>query len=466
MSKNVEPYFTKGSIIKDKSTKRYYQVVSMLGSGAFAQCYLCKHHETKCAVKVIDFTKIESKKILDKIETERIIHKDLDHPNIVKMESDFKDDRFVYLVLEYCPNGGLDELSKRRKFTETEVKNWIKQLVNALKYMHEEKKVVHRDLKLGNLFLDHNFNIKVGDFGLSAHIIENQKKRTVCGTPNYIAPEVIFDRAYGHSYAVDIWAIGVIMYTLLVGVPPFQKSTVKEIYEKIKNTTFEFPTKYEHSRYSKDLIRDLLTRDPESRPKLDDILSHKFFTRGMNTIESMIYHLKEERYIEKRLDIDYVIFTLPITRFKAIGYILASGSRGLFYHDNTNIVKKAEGNYLHLYKINENGKPLVKKEEFPPTHIPDYLMFKREQLDYFIDYYCKASVIMPIPQTYVIKIKKIKDGSVMCLYNGVVQFDFNDECRVVIANEGREVYCFNSHGEISLDAFLKSRCLDILYQVR
>lgn len=105
------------------------------------------------------------------------------------------------------------------------------QLIGACYYMHAHQ-VIHRDLKLGNLFLDANMNVKVGDFGLAA-LIENEgeRKKTICGTPNYIAPEVLFDTANGHSFEVDIWSIGVILYTLVVGRPPFQTKEVKEIYK-------------------------------------------------------------------------------------------------------------------------------------------------------------------------------------------------------------------------------------------
>lgn len=107
------------------------------------------------------------------------------------------------------------------------------QLIGACHYMHTHQ-VIHRDLKLGNLFLDANMNVKVGDFGLAA-LIENpgERKKTICGTPNYIAPEVLFDTANGHSFEVDTWSIGVILYTLVVGRPPFQTKDVKAIYKSV-----------------------------------------------------------------------------------------------------------------------------------------------------------------------------------------------------------------------------------------
>jgi serine/threonine protein kinase len=111
------------------------------------------------------------------------------------------------------------------------------QLLDAVAYMHAQK-IIHRDLKLGNLFIAKNLNMKIGDFGLAANIKhDGERKRTICGTPNYIAPEVLFDTENGHSYEVDIWSLGVIMYTLIVGKPPFQTKEVNAIYKYLEPIT-------------------------------------------------------------------------------------------------------------------------------------------------------------------------------------------------------------------------------------
>jgi cell cycle serine/threonine-protein kinase CDC5/MSD2 len=136
------------------------------------------------------------------------------------------------MTLELCASGSLmDMLRRRRWFTEYESRFFMVQLIGACHYMHTHQ-VIHRDLKLGNIFLDGKMCIKVGDFGLAA-LIESpgERKKTICGTPNYIAPEVLFDTANGHSFEVDTWSIGVILYTLLVGRPPFHTKDVKSIYK-------------------------------------------------------------------------------------------------------------------------------------------------------------------------------------------------------------------------------------------
>jgi Protein kinase domain len=147
-------------------------------------------------------------------------------------------------------------------------------------YLHSQM-VIHRDLKLGNLFLDRNMNIKVGDLGLATKLESlDEKRKTICGTPNYIAPEVIQgDRASrGHSFEVDIWSLGVIIYTCLVGKPPYEAKDVKATYQRILANEYSFPKDNTVSENAKDLIRSMLQSRPEDRPSLKKISSHPFFT--------------------------------------------------------------------------------------------------------------------------------------------------------------------------------------------
>jgi len=149
-------------------------------------------------------------------------------------------------------------------------------MVSALKYLHDHR-IIHRDLKLGNLFLNEKMEVKVGDFGLATKLdFDGERKRTVCGTPNYIAPEVL-DGKSGHSYEVDIWSLGVIIYTLIIGKPPFETSDVKATYQRIKNNAYTFPEHVPISDAAKDLITRILSKDPARRPTLDEILRHEFF---------------------------------------------------------------------------------------------------------------------------------------------------------------------------------------------
>ena len=135
------------------------------------------------------------------------------HPNIVAFHRAFTFEKNIYVILELCSNGSIMEMVKRRKcLTLPEVRRFTIQLCGAVKYLHK-RNVAHRDLKMGNMFLDHNMDVKVGDFGLAAIILsekDEKRRKTLCGTPNYIAPEVLDKSKGGHTQKVDIWSIGVI----------------------------------------------------------------------------------------------------------------------------------------------------------------------------------------------------------------------------------------------------------------
>lgn len=166
----------------------------------------------------------------------------MSHTNIVQFIDCFEDNVNVYILLEICPNGSLMELIKKRKtITEPEVRFFMTQICGGIQYMHSNR-VIHRDLKLGNIFFDEHYNLKIGDFGLAAVLAnDRERKFTICGTPNYIAPEVLMGKHSGHSYEVDIWSIGVMLYALLIGKPPFQAKDVNTIYERIKQRNFAYP---------------------------------------------------------------------------------------------------------------------------------------------------------------------------------------------------------------------------------
>ena len=172
----------------------------------------------------------------------------------------------------------LELMKQKTRLSDDEARPILLQLLAVVEYLHANH-VIHRDLKLGNLFLKQGPMIKLGDFGLATLVYgENDRKRTICGTPNYIAPEILAGGEKGHSYEVDIWSFGVIMYTILVGHPPFQRQEVKEIYEKIKVANFEFPKNITVSLAAQDLINRLLHPNPDMRPKINDIRSHPYFS--------------------------------------------------------------------------------------------------------------------------------------------------------------------------------------------
>ena len=138
-------------------------------------------------------------------------------------------------------------MKKRKRLTEPEVQYYMLQILDALKYLHGIG-VIHRDLKLGNLLLDKYMAVKIGDLGLAARVSEaGEKKKTLCGTPNYIAPEIL-ENKHGHSFEVDIWSTGVVLYTMLVGRPPYESKDVKSTYKRILANNFTFPDTVKRAR--------------------------------------------------------------------------------------------------------------------------------------------------------------------------------------------------------------------------
>jgi polo-like kinase 1 len=274
------PVFIEETLYKSdgKTSIRKYERGKFLGKGGFAKCYELKCLETKktYAAKLFPKKELQNSKSKKKLINEIKLHKKLHHPNIVKIEHFFEDNENVYILLELCPNQTLNDLLKRRKrITELEAQYYLIQLVSALKYIHKHK-IIHRDLKLGNCFLSANMEPKLGDFGLSAKLeFEGQKRKTICGTPNYIAPEIL--EKTGHSYEVDTWSLGVMFYTLIFGKPPFETNEVKLTYKKIKMNSYTFPEFVTVHPSTKKLISSIFNLDPSKRPSFDQILEHDFF---------------------------------------------------------------------------------------------------------------------------------------------------------------------------------------------
>ncbi|XP_030914564.1 serine/threonine-protein kinase PLK3 [Geospiza fortis] len=226
------------------------------------------------AVKVIPHSRVAKPHQREKITNEIELHRDLHHKHIVKFSHYFEDSESIYIFLEHCSRKSLAHIWKaRHTLLEPEVRYYLKQIISGLKYLHL-KGILHRDLKLGNFFINENMELKVGDFGLAAcQDVSDQKKKTICGTPNYLAPEVLLRQ--GHGPESDVWSLGCVMYTLLCGNPPFETSDLKETYRCIKQVEYTLPVFL--SLPAKHLITGILRRNPQDRLTLDEILDHEFF---------------------------------------------------------------------------------------------------------------------------------------------------------------------------------------------
>ncbi|KRZ97327.1 Serine/threonine-protein kinase PLK1 [Trichinella sp. T8] len=265
-------------IVNPKHGTRYCKG-KFLGKGGFARCYELTESSTNrtYAGKVVSKTLLVKKHQKDKMAQEIQIHSQLSHKHVVQFHSFFEDDQNVYILLELCRRRSLMELHKRRRtITEPEARYFLHQIVDATIYLHENR-IIHRDLKLGNLFINDDMMVKLGDFGLATKIdYDGERKKTLCGTPNYIAPEMLSKK--GHSYEVDLWAIGCILYTLLVGNPPFETSSLKDTYSRIQRNDYHLPSRL--SPAARQMILRLLQSDPKNRPTIKETLNFDFMTSG------------------------------------------------------------------------------------------------------------------------------------------------------------------------------------------
>ena len=271
-----------------------------VGKGGFATCYLIKNEKNKKDEKEVYLVKeLAYNESTDK---EAKLHSELVHKNIVKLHRYFiNDNKTLYLILDYCENKDLSTLVKKRKrLTEIEVQYYIWNLIDALQYLHYEKRIVHCDLKPGNIFLTDKLEVKLGDFGLAKRITLDFTPTNNGGTAYYMAPES-FDINKKCSFSIDIWAVGIIMYNLLTGKVPFHGKDRKETENKINNDNCEFPQDIIISEIAKDLIIQILNKDPQKRPSLDQILKHQFFRMGRS-----IPKLLPKSFADKEPSFDYI----------------------------------------------------------------------------------------------------------------------------------------------------------------
>lgn len=249
-----------------------------LGTGTFGRVRLCRHKETGefVAMKILKKQEIIRMKQVDHLLAEASILQEIQHPFIVNMLKGFMDADRLYIMLEYVVGGELfSHLRKAGKFPNDVAKFYSAEVTLAFEYLHG-KDIAYRDLKPENLLLDRDGNIKITDFGFAKRVVE--RTFTLCGTPEYLAPEII--QSKGHDCAVDWWALGILLYEMVVGYPPFFDEAPFKIYEKILEGKVLFP-RWVDSK-AKDLIRELLRLDPTKRLGAlkggsEDVKGHKYY---------------------------------------------------------------------------------------------------------------------------------------------------------------------------------------------
>ena len=258
-----------------------FEIIKELGCGSFGRVFLARHKKTKVqyAIKAIDKknkTNIEEKPYFRReLEVMYKIH----HPNVVKLFGHFEDNHYCYFIMEYISKGNvynLLTLNKKKQLATKVVASIIKDVISATYFLHNMyPPIIHRDIKPENVLLNDGIVAKLTDFGWSNYIEEEKERKTVCGTPIYLAPEIIKEK--GHDEKVDIWCIGVLLFELMTGSIPFQGKDIESLKNNILHLKITWPK--EMNKDAKDLISKILKLDPSERITLEEMLEHPFFTK-------------------------------------------------------------------------------------------------------------------------------------------------------------------------------------------
>ena len=276
-----------------------FTIVKELGSGSFGRVYLVTHKKTKAqyAIKAIDKrnkTNIEEKPYFRReVEVMYKIH----HPNVVKLYGHFEDKNYCYFLMEYISKGniyGLIPQDKKKRLNAQVVASLMKGVISAVYFLHNmNPPIIHRDIKPENVLLSEKLEAKLTDFGWSNYMEDDQKRNTVCGTPIYLAPEIIKEK--GHDERVDIWCIGVLLFELITGTVPFQGNDIDTLKNNILRLKISWPR--DINTDAKNLISKILKLDPYARLPLSDMLQHPFFAKYCpNASQSLIKPDKNIKY--------------------------------------------------------------------------------------------------------------------------------------------------------------------------
>jgi|EP00624_Nannochloropsis_granulata_P006541 serine/threonine protein kinase len=253
-----------------------FEIGRPLGKGKFGTVYLARERRSKyvVALKVLRKTQLLKGGVEHQLRREIEIQTHLRHRNILRMFGYFFDERRIYLILEYAPRGELyKQLTAKGKFSERLSAQYLLELSQALAFCHT-KHVIHRDIKPENLLVGHKGELKIADFGWSVHA-PSSKRNTLCGTLDYLPPEMIEGRA--HDAMVDVWSLGVLLYEFLVGHPPFEAEGHSATYRRIARVDLHFPR--DMSEGARDLISRLLKKDPRVRISLTEISQHPWIVQ-------------------------------------------------------------------------------------------------------------------------------------------------------------------------------------------
>lgn len=267
-----------GMLGHKKWKPRDFELGKRLGKGKFGRVYCVREKKTGfvCALKVMSKSEIISYHVEKQFVREIEIQANLRHVNCLRLYGWFYDDKNVYLILEYAAKGELyKKLKVCKRFDEKVASYYIYQVACALCYLHR-KHIIHRDLKPENILLHFHHQIKLSDFGWSVYTPQDTRRNTMCGTLDYLPPEMVESKS--HDEKVDVWALGVLMYELIVGKPPFEDEHPSITYKRIAKVDLRIPSFV--SKEAADLIRKLLRYEPSKRLSLNEIQEQPWMVKN------------------------------------------------------------------------------------------------------------------------------------------------------------------------------------------
>ena len=252
-----------------------FERLSEIGSGSFGTVYKVVKKDTRAtfAMKCLSKFFLKKKKMLSYAISESKIMRELNHPFILRLFYSFQTSSSLYLVMEYCEKGDLENLLEKGRISELEAKFYAAEILLGLEYLHSLG-IIYRDLKPANILLDSLGHIKIADFGLAKNFNENEDSvSTVVGSPAYISPEIITHEKI--TNAADLYSFGILLHELLTSTLPFAELQIDKLFSSIRNGKLKISDTL--GKDAKDLIKKLVCRKPEKRPKYEDIKKHLFF---------------------------------------------------------------------------------------------------------------------------------------------------------------------------------------------